>query len=51
MNQKNTAKKRDQRRRETFFRESRREVPEVVIFGPIGENLKKKVSRDLLAIR
>lgn len=51
MNQKNTAKKRVQRRRETFFRESRREAPGFVILGTIGENLKKEVSRDLLTIR
>ena len=44
-------KKRNQRRRETFFRESRREAHEVVILGPIGERLKKEVSRDLLTIR
>ncbi len=50
MNQKYTAKKRDQRRRETFFRESRRVVPEVVILGQINESLKKSIEKDLRQI-
>ena len=44
------SKKRDQRRRETFFRESKQWPPEVVVLGPIGENLKKEVSRELLLL-
>lgn len=49
--QKNTAKKRNQRRRETYFRESRRAVPEIVILVQINDSLKKLIEKDLLTIR
>lgn len=46
---KKIAKKRDQRRRETFFRENQREIPGVVILGPMRSGLRKEVSRELLS--
>lgn len=50
MKQKNNARRRDQRRREAFFRESQKEIPGVVILGPMRSGLRKEVSRELCRI-
>ena len=45
-----TSKKRDQRRRESFFRERREEGPRIVILGPLRTDLKEEVERELLRL-
>lgn len=50
MKQKNDARRRDQRRRETFFRERREVGPRIIILGPLKTDLKEEIERELFLL-